>query len=315
MWYIVRKVVSGVATLAVVTAVVFVGLRAVPGSYAQVILGPYATHAERAQVVSRYGLDQPIPVQYFDWLKHLVSGNFGVSMDTEEPVAQVLAQRLPVTLELTALSLVLMLLVGLPLAVVSGMASGRRSRGAGRLAGAMAMGTPDFVTGSVLLYLFSRYSLGLKVGDYVPFATDPVASIESMLLPAITIAVFGSALIVRTGRDAIASVLNQPYITAARARGETTKHVLYHHVVRNAAIPVLTVIAVTCGNLMGGAVISENLFSLPGLGQEVVTAIDQRDYAVVESIVLISAAAFIFINVVADVSYGIIDPRLRRRGR
>jgi peptide/nickel transport system permease protein len=315
VWYIVRKVASGVATLIVVTVVVFAGLRAVPGTYAETILGPYATHAERAEVIAQFGLDRPLPVQYFDWAKHLASGDLGVSMTTDEPVTQILAERFPVTLELTLLALVLMLLVGLPLAVMSGMARGRRSRSAGRLAGAMAMGTPDFVTGSVLLYLFSRYKLGLTVGEYVPFTTNPVASIESMLLPAITIAVFGSALVVRTGRDSIASVLNQPYVTAARSRGETTPHVLFHHVIRNAAIPVLTVVAVTCGNLMGGAVISENLFSLPGLGQEVLTAINERDYAVVESIVLIAAAAFIFVNIVADVSYAIIDPRLRRGSR
>jgi peptide/nickel transport system permease protein len=174
------------------------------------------------------------------------------------------------------------------------------------------MSTPEFVTGSVFVYLFSRYSLGLHVGRYVPITENPIENIRAMLLPAITLSCFGIALVVRVGRDAIAGVMSEPHVTSALARGETVPHVVRHHVVRNAAIPVVTVLAVYTGYLMGGAVIVENLFSLPGLGQVALVAIQQHDYAIVQGVVLVAAAAFIAINMLADVAYGLIDPRVRQ---
>lgn len=315
MRYLAGKSASGVVTLIAVTVLVFAAMRLVPGTYADIVLGPYTTEEARAAVTASYGLDRPLPVQYLDWLKHIFVGDFGVSMRTQVPVSEILAERLPVTIQLTLLALIIMLAIGIPLAIVTGMARGRVGRGVGRVAGAVGMGTPEFVSGSILLYLFSRYSLGLPVQSYVPFATDPVASVKSVMLPAITLGVFGAALVARSGGDAIASAFAQPHVTAAFARGETRLHILYHHVMRNAAIPIITVIAVTFGYLMGGAVIAENLFSLPGLGQETLEAINTRDYAVVECIVLLSAGLFIAVNIAADFSYGLFDPRIRHRAR
>jgi peptide/nickel transport system permease protein len=304
-----------VVTLLVLSVLVFSAMHVVPGSYAQIVLGPYATKDRIAYVNHQYGLDRPLPVQYGLWLRGIATGDFGISMGTQAPVSDLLERRAPVTFELALLALLIAVTVGLPLALLAGMSRRRLSRGASRLGGAVAMSTPDFVIGSLFVYLFSRYALGLPVGRYVPFTSDPVENLRDMLLPAITLSVFGVALVVRIGRDAVAGVLSEPHITAALARGESMSHIVRHHVLRNATIPVLTVLAVYTGYLMGGAVIVENLFSLPGLGQAALAAINGRDYAVIESIVLVAATAFIVINMTADFTYGLIDPRVRVSGK
>jgi peptide/nickel transport system permease protein len=310
--YLTARVLAGIATLLVVTVVVFGAMRLVPGSYADTIIPPEATREQIASIQAEYAVDSPLPVQYVEWVRHLASGDLGSSFGTNVPVSELLARRLPVTLELALLALLLTTVLGLPLALLAGMARRRLPRDGARLGGAIAMSTPAFVVGSLFLYLFSRYSLGLKVGGYVPFADDPIENLRVMLLPAVTLAIFGIALIVRIGRDAVAAVLSEPYVTAALARGESLPHIVRHHVLRNAAIPILTVLAIYTGELMGGAVIVESLFTLPGIGSTVVQAIQARDYPVVQSVVLLAAAAFIAVNMLADFTYGIVDPRIRR---
>lgn len=298
-----------------VTILVFFGMQLAPGSYADMVLGPASTPQARAELAEDYGLDRPVPLQYLDWAENAITGDLGTTLGTGEPVSELLVDRAPVTLELALLSLLFTVVIGVPLALLAGMARNRTARGASRLIGALAMSTPDFVLGSVFVYVFSTYALGLPVGGFVPFADDPVASVESMILPALTLTAFGIAVVVRTGRDAVASVLSSPHVTAALARGESFPHVVRHHVLRNSSIPVVTVLATYTGYLLGGAVIVENLFSLPGLGQLVIIAVNDRDYLVVQGVVLIAAAAFIFINMLADFSYGVIDPRVGRTAK
>ncbi len=310
--YFAGRLVAGVATLLVVSVLVFGAMRVVPGTYADIVLGPFSSPEARAALTAEFGLDRPVFVQYLEWLRHVLTGDLGTSPGADEPVTAQLLRRLPVTFELAVLSLAGSALVGLPLALIAGLARGRFSRGLSRLAGSSAISTPDFVLGSLLVFLFSRYALGLPVGGYVRFTEDPVANVRSMVLPALTLSVFGVALVVRTGRDAIAGIFSAPYIAAAIARGEPTRHMISHHVLRNAAIPLLTVGATYLGYLMGGAVIVENLFSLPGLGQAVLSGINGRDYAVVQGIVLVAAAAFIAINLLSDFAYGVLDPRVRQ---
>jgi peptide/nickel transport system permease protein len=252
-----------------------------------------------------------VPVQYVEWLRQVLAGDLGASLGTGAPVGEQLVRRLPVTAELAVLALGCTVLVGVPLGLLAGLSRRRAGRELSRLVGSSTMSTPDFVLGSLLVYLFSRYALGLPVGGYVPFAEDPAANLRSMALPALTLSVFGVALVVRTGRDAVAAVVSAPHVAAAVARGEPGWHVIRHHVLRNASIPVLTVVATYLGYLMGGAVIVENLFSLPGLGQAVLGAINTRDYVVVQGMVLVAAAAFIAINLIADFAYGLLDPRIR----
>ena len=312
--YLLRRAATGIATLTVATVVVFGAVHLVPGSYTDVVLGPFATAQERANVRTQYGLDQPLPIQYVRWLAHVSVGDLGVSMGTGEPVARILTERVPVTLELAALAILFTVCVGVPLALLSGMARRQFTRGAARVGGSAAMSTPDFVLASLFLFIFSTHHLWLPAGGYVRLGDSVIGNLKSMVLPAITLGIFGVAIVVRTGRDAVATVLRAPHVTAAVARGETTPHIVVHHVLRNAANPVITVLAAYVGYLMGGAIIVEGLFSLPGIGQAILTGITTRDYGVVQGTVLFAAAAFIAINMLADFAYGVVDPRVVASG-
>ena len=312
--YTLRKVATGVATLALVCVLVFVAMQLIPGDYARIMLGPYASDQARALVEARYGLDRPLPLQLLSWLGNVARGDFGVSLTTGTPVGVLLDDWVPVTAELALLSFLFTVVVALPLALVSGVARSRRVRQTARLGGVVAMSTPDFIIGSLLVYLFSRFSLGLPVNGYVPFVTDPGQNLRAMVLPVLCLSIFGLALVVRTGRDAVANVMSSPHVTAARARGDSLSHIVRHHVLRNASIPVLTVLATYIGYSMGGAVIVEQLFTLPGMGKAALIGVQNRDYAVVQGVVVVGAGVFIATSMIADVLYAVIDPRLRKVG-
>jgi peptide/nickel transport system permease protein len=217
-------------------------------------------------------------------------------------------RRAPVTLELASLAMSLALAIGLPLGVMAGSSPpGLRRDGFARVIGA---GVPDFVLGTALILIFSVWSLWLRVGGYTPFTQDPILNLRTMVLPAITLAVFGGALILRTSRDAVLRVMTEGYITAAVARGERPIDIIRRHVLRNASIPVVTVVTTYFGFLMGGAVVAEVLFSIPGVGLYAYNGLQNRDYAIVETSVLLAAFVFVVVNMLADVLYAIIDPRV-----
>jgi peptide/nickel transport system permease protein len=316
--YLVPRLVVALVTLLGVSVLVFLSLRLVPGSYADIVLGPFATPEARAAIAARYGLDQPAPEQYLRWLGALAEGDFGISMVTQKSVIAEILRRAPTTLQLASMALAMALAVGFPLGVAAGAGRGATGlRGAaGRLVGALGASVPDFVLGSVFIFVFSVWSLGLKVGGYVPFAEDPVMNLRTMVLPSVTLGTFGVALVLRTTRDAVLRVMTEGHITAAVARGETPWRIVRAHVLRNAAIPVVTVAATYFGYLLGGAVIVEVLFSIPGVGFYIYSGLENRDYAIVQAGVLIAATLFIAINMLADVAYAALDPRIGTgRGR
>lgn len=299
-----------VITLLGVAVLVFIALRLVPGGFADVVLGPFVTPEAREMLSVRFGLDQPAWVQFFKWFAALLQGDLGASLVTQQPVLAELLRRAPVTAELALLSLVFALSVGLPLGVASAAAAARGGGRAGRMVGAIGASVPDFVLGSLFIFVFSVWSLGLRAGGYVPLAEDPIANILGMILPAVTLGVFGMALILRTTRDAVLSVLTEGHVTAAVARGDSPGEILRHHVLRNASVIVLTVSATYFGYLLGGAVIVEVLFSVPGVGFYIYSALLNRDYAVVQGGVLFVAALFILLNMLVDLAYVLIDPRI-----
>ena len=316
LWFLLPRLAAAALTLLGASLLVFVALRLVPGGYAEVLLGPFATAEMRTIIADRYGLDQPIAVQFGKWLIALLHGDFGLSLVTRKPVIDELLRRLPVTAELASLTLVVVLAVGLPIGVWSGVAdsgAARRSR-AGRMVGALGASVPEFVLGSALIYAFSRWQLGLKVGGFVPFAVDPWQNLQSLMLPTLSLAVFGIALVVRTTRDAVLRALTEGWILAAVGRGLAPSAIVRHHVLRNAAIPAVTVTATYFGFLLGGAVIAEVLFSVPGVGYYVFSSLEGRDYGVVQAGVLFAAIAFVALNMLADVAYAVIDPRIGARG-
>ena len=309
--YVVPRFLIALVTLLGVSILIFGVMRFIPGGFEDMVLGPFGTEEARQRIRAKFGLDEALPVQYLHWLAAALRGDFGISLVTQKSVAAEMLRRAPTTLQLALMSTLIALLVGLGLGVVSGLTgAGRFRRGLGRLVGALGASMPDFVLGTAFIFIFSTWSLGLSVGGFVPFLEDPLANLRAMVLPAVTLGVFGVALILRTSRDAVQNVMTEPHITSAVARGASTGAIVRHHVLRNASVPILTVTATYVGYLLGGAVIVEVLFSVPGVGLYVFNALNFRDYAIVQAGVLMAATIFIAINMMADVVYAVLDPRI-----
>jgi len=305
------RLLVGLATLCGVAIVIFIALRAMPASFEDIVLGPISTPEARATVAKRFGLDRPPTEQFIFWFGAVLQGDFGISLVTQSPVAKEIARRAPATIQLTLMATVIGLLVGFPLGTLAGLSdSSRLVRGIGRVIGAVGASVPNFVIGSAFVYIFSVWSLGLKVGGYVPFFEDPVTNLRAIALPTITLAVFGIALILRTTRDSVQRVLTEGHIITAVAGGQTKWQIVRRHVLRNASIPIFTVTATYMGYLLSGAVIVEVLYSLPGIGLYTFNALENRDYAVVQAGVLLAAAVFVTINTLSDIAYVILDPRI-----
>ncbi|WP_433474516.1 ABC transporter permease [Spirillospora sp. CA-142024] len=305
------RLLSGAATLAGVSVLIFVAVRLMPGSFAETILGPFATSGQKDALAARYGLDEPVFLQYWHWLTAVGQGDFGFSMISRQPVSAELRARLPVTAEISGLAVVVAVPAGVPLGVLTAVRARPGGGGAaGRLLSGLGVSVPEFVLGSLVVFLFSRYSLGLKTGGYVPFGEDPAGNVRSLVLPALVLSVFAVSAVARTTRDAALGVLIEPYVTAAVARGASPWSIVRHHVLRNAAPPVVTLTATIAAYLLGGALIVEYVFNLPGIGSYTVQAIGRRDYAVVQACVLLTAAVFIVMNVLVDLAVRLIDPRL-----
>lgn len=298
-------------TLLGVSVIVFMAVHFVPGSYEDVILGPFGTPETRAIVRAKYGLDRPAIEQYLHWLAATAGGDFGTSLTTGQPVAAEIIRRAPATIQLAVMATLLAIAVGVPMGIASGVTSTSHfGRAAGRLVGALGASVPVFVLGTIFVFMFSIWSLGLTVGGYVPLFEDPVANLRAMTLPVVTLSVFGMALIQRTTRDSVLSVTAETHVTAAVARGERPPDIIRNHVLRNASIPIVTVTTVYFAYLLGGAIIVEQMFSVPGVAVYVVQSVRNRDYLAVQAGVLLAATVFVTINILADIVYALIDPRI-----
>lgn len=307
--WILGRLTAAAITLLGASVLIFAAVRAMPGRYSDLILGPLASAADKAAAAERFGLDGSLPEQYAHWLLNAARGDFGASLASQTAVSAEFADRLPVTVTLAAMAFLLTVLIGIPLGVYTGT-RGTGGGKTGRLIGSLGLGVPEFVLGSLVVFLFTRYSLGLTVGESIPWSEGPVRSVVSLILPACVLAVFCVAAVARTTRDAVLGVLVEPHIAAAVARGESSVFIIRHRVLRNASIPVLTLLATLTAYLLGGAVIVERLFNAPGLGSFLVDALDRRDYAVVQAGVLLAATVFVVTNVLVDIVCGLIDPRV-----
>ena len=308
-----RRIAIAAATLLVVLVVVFLSLQLLPGGYADVVLGPRASGAARAAANARFGLDQPVWLQFFHWLGAALRGDLGVSLVSGRPVSVEIAQRLPATIQVIVMALIVALVLGILLGMTLGLSGRRPILNAGtRLIGTLTLSVPDFVVGTILVYLFSVHAWGLTVGGYVPLADDPAASLAATVLPAITLGVGGVALVMRSLGDSITSTLTQPFITSAVARGDARSLIVRRHVLRNSSAPVITLTALLIGGFLGGTVVVETLFSVPGIGYFFANSVRNRDFAVVQGIVLLTATVFIVANMLADILYVVADPRIAR---
>jgi peptide/nickel transport system permease protein len=306
--YLVRRVLLTVPVLFATSVFVFLLIRLVPGDPVRSMLGIRATPENIATVRQQLGLDRPLVTQYWDWIRGVVHGNLGQDFISHEKISSLLQVSLPITLELTLLAMAVALLVGVPLGVIVAVKTGWiRNVSNGFVVGAISI--PDFWLGLMLVLVFTGAFHLLPPTGWVSITKDPVQNLRFMLLPVITLATGQSAYILRTTRAAMLGTLGEPYIVFLRAKGMRERSITYLHALRNASGPVVTVTGIQFGVLLGGAIVIENLFALPGVGRLVVTAISERDYVVVQGCVLVVAALFIAVNLLTDLLYGLLDPR------
>jgi peptide/nickel transport system permease protein len=307
--FVLRRVLLTVPVLWAMSVLVFLIIRLVPGDPVRTMLGFRATEENVETVRHQLGLDLPWYQQYFDWIGALLRGDLGQDMVSHASLAELLAQRLPVTFQLTGLAMLLAVAVGVPL----GVRAATGGRWIKRLTSGFVVAgisIPDFWLGIMLVLLFAGTLTILPPSGYVPFAVDPLQNLRYMVLPVLTLAVGEAAYILRTTRSAVEVVLDRPFITFLRAKGLSSRRITLGHALRNAAPAIVTVIGIQVGVLLGGAIVIETLFALPGVGRLVVTAINQRNYPTVQVGVLAIAASFIVISLLTDLVIGWLDPRV-----
>jgi peptide/nickel transport system permease protein len=307
--FVVARILLTLPALLAMSVFVFLLIRLVPGDPVRTMLGFRATPQNIAVVRADLHLDQSLPHQYLEWIRGVLRGDLGQDYISHASVRGLLADRLPVTLELTALAMLLAILVGVPLGVVAASRGGWSGRATeGFVIGGISI--PDFWLGTLLVLLFAATWQWLPPSGYAFLTVDPVANLRYLALPILTLAIGEAAYILRTTRGAMETTLRAPFVVFLRAKGLPERQIVYRHALRSAAIPVITVIGIQFGVLLGGAIVIENVFALPGVGRLVVTAITQRNYTVVQGSVLVIAALFIVVNLVTDLVYGWLDPRL-----
>jgi len=288
-------------------------MRFLPGDVVQVMLGTEAQLApeQRETLYRLLGLDAPVHVQYLRWLGAALTGDLGVSLRTAEPVARLIGQRLPVTLELACLATALAWLVAVPLGTLAALRRNRGWDGLAHLVGLVGLSVPNFWLATMLLLVTSLYLRWQPLGEWMSPFVRPLVNLEQMLLPVLSLAAALVAVVMRMTRSSMLEVLGQDYIRTARAKGVDETRVVTRHAFTNAAIPVVTVMGLQVGYLLGGAVVVESIFGLPGLGWVILQGIYQRDYPVVQGAVLFVAVVFVLVNLAVDLGYAWLDPRIR----
>jgi peptide/nickel transport system permease protein len=308
--YVLRRLLHLLPILFVVSFIVFGMLLLLPGDPTLTLLGDQATQAQRAALRHAMGFDQPIPIQYIRWLVRFLSGDFGHSVRTQEPVGEMLLARLPVTLELTVLAMLLSVAIGLPLGVIASLRRGGPADNVIRVVGTAGIALPHFWAGILLIMLLSVRLGWLPPSGYVPLWVDPVANLRLMVMPCLMLGISLAALILRQTRAAMLQALGEDYIRTARAKGVSALRVVVHHALRNALIPIVTVIGRQFGALIGGVVITEMIFSLPGLGLMIVQGIFDRDFAPLQAAILVVVTGTLTVNLLTDLAYAALDKRV-----
>lgn len=311
--FIARRVLLAIPTLLFASILIFLLLRLIPGDPATVLAGSDATPTQVAAVRHDLGLDAPLVVQYATWLNRALHGNFGRSLIGKYPVWDQVKRAYPATLELSIAAMLLALLIAVPTGLIAALHPRSWVDRTLSALNAFAIGIPNFLLGILLILAFALTIPILPVGGRVPVLEDPVAGLKTLVLPAFTLAVGIAAVLSRFIRGAMLEVLNEDYIRTARAKGLRGRAVISRHALRNALIPVVTVLGLQIGRLLGGAVIVEAVFAWPGMGRLAVQAILTRDYTIVQATLLLLVTAFVFINLLVDIAYGLIDPRVRAR--
>jgi peptide/nickel transport system permease protein len=309
--YIFRRLVLGVPVLFLITAIVFTVTYFVPGDPAMVILGQGATPQAVEAVRERLGLDESPVVRYSLWIKDVLQGDLGTSILSRQPVTTLIGRALPITLYLAVFSLVIAVLISVPLGTIAAL---KRNSWVDVICTSWAffgVSIPGFWLAMMLLYIFGVRLQWVPLQGYISLREDPAGSLKTMVLPALTLGVFLSGPLTRYLRSSVLQTLSQEYVLVARAKGLAEPSVLGHHVLRNSFIPFITVLGVQFGYLIGGAVVVENVFALPGIGDLAVSAIGNRDFPVIQGVTLVVAVGFVIINLLVDILCAVLDPRIR----
>lgn len=312
--YVARRAVTSLGLLVLSSIAIFLVLRVIPGDPTITKLGGSIKSVDpRALLAIKHqlGLDRSLPEQYVHWIGGVFHGDFGISYFSQFPVTTLVSERIGATLELAILAMAIGLLIAIPAATLSAIWRNRVVDAVLSGFAAVGMATPAFVTGIVLIVIFGLKLQLLPTQGYTSFSHHPIASIKTTLLPAITLGIAVAAPVLRVLRSSIVEVETAPYIRTAQGKGLLRRQVVVRHLLPNAALPTLTLVGVIVGSLLGGAVVVEYVFARPGLGSLMVDSVFQRDYGVLQTLVLLASAAFIVTSFVVDVLYGVVDPRLR----
>ena len=310
--YILRRIAIAIPTLFIVSIGIFLMVRLLPGDIIDILFGGDQTASEevKQQAREQLGLNGSYLEQYWRWISGVVQGDFGFSLRNTEPVSNIVFDALAVTLELVVLALVIAIFIGVPLGVISAV---KRDTGwdvVARVGGLVGLSVPSFWLATLLLLFTSRVFGWVPPLVYISPFDDPIGNLSQFILPAISISVFTMAIVMRMVRATMLEVLGQDYVRTARAKGVGRKTVISKHALRNALIPVVTIIGFEIGVLIGGAAIIETIFGLPGVGYVLLQAIFGRDYPVIQAMTLLIAFTFIFANLLVDILYGVLDPRI-----
>jgi peptide/nickel transport system permease protein len=309
--YAAGRLLQLVPTLFFVSVIAFLMVRAIPGDPAPMLLGPQAQPEQVDALRKKMGLDRPIWVQYRVWISDVFHGDLGHSWINGYSVASLIRLKLPATIALAIGTLVVALAVAIPVGILSALRVGSWFDRIASLYCALGLGVPTFWLGILLVLAFSLRLKWLPPSGYVPITEDPLSGLKVLILPSITLGVYYSAIFARFIRSSMLDVLRQDYVKVAMAKGLSARAVVAGHVLRNSMIPLVTVFGIQFGGLLGGVVIVEAIFGWPGLGRLLVTSIQKRDYAVVQGTILLSTVVFLVVNLITDLTYGLLDPRIR----
>jgi peptide/nickel transport system permease protein len=309
--FVTQRLAVAIPTLLLVTFLVFGLQKVLPGDPALALAGEERSPEVIEFLRQKYGFDKPVPVQYAYWFGALVQGDFGTSIRTRLPIGAMLADKLPVTIELACLSMLFALVIGLPAGIFAALRRGTAVDYGTSVLGLAGLSIPNFWLGIMLILLFSIHLGWLPAGGYVSASESLRLNLRSLLMPAIVLGTATAAIIMRHTRSAMLTTLKQDYIRTARAKGVKERVIVLRHALRNALIPVVTLGTLQFGELLAGAVLTEQVFGIPGFGKMIVDGVFSRDYAVVQAVVLCTAAMFLLMSLVADVAYLLLSPRLR----
>ncbi len=309
--YILRRLALMVPVAFLVSIMVFLLVHLTPGDPVQLMLGAEAGPDTIAAMRHELGLDRPLPVQYVSWLAHALSGNLGYSIRTHQPVLQAIVERLPASIELASAAMLIALCVAIPLGIISAVARNPLADFVAASLALMGVALPNFFLGILLIFFFALQLRLVPPSGYVPLSEDAAGNLGHLLLPALTLGAAIAAVVMRQTRSSLMEALAQEWALVARAKGLSERAVVLAHALKNALIPVVTVVGLQMGTLLGGAVITETLFAWPGLGKLAIDNIFAHDYFVVQSIVLFFAAIFMVSNLAVDLVYGLLNPRIR----